>query len=213
MKIKSKLLFAFTLLTLSSITLLYSCSKTNEGSTLGCDNKTENYPLTTLEKNQIPYRGHDTIRLVSNSGETIDCIGKGIQSFNTRDFVKHSNPACGPNGTEKLYGGNKFEFVDSLKNVIIQLENYRFYPDQPYKSSSIVAISFKNRKFFFLTNQISNPDAYNYVGDIEVRGINFLAVTKESLTGDTTNFLLLNKTNGIIKIQINQNETWELLKN
>lgn len=207
-----KSLFIFTQIAIGSLALLNSCSKKGDGYYDGCENKTENYALTTKQKSQIPYTGNDTIRLISNLGDTIRCISKGVQSFSTRDFIKHSNPACGPNGTEKLYEANRFMFTDSIKNSSIELINYSYYPDGPYRANETITISFKDKKFFFLAFHISNSASYSYIGDLEIRGNNYLDVNKDEFpSGDSTCFVLLNKANGIIKIQVNTNERWELL--
>jgi hypothetical protein len=153
--------------------------------------------------------------MVSNMGDTIHCIGRGKQYFNTRVFQSHSHPSCAGYGTEKFYEAYKVQFIDSINGKKIELYHYNNYVESFYDGLSAVSIDFNEKRGGVTRDDlISKTTGYNYIGSIEIRGSRYEKVTKaEGEPADSTQFVLINRTNGILKIQLNQNERWEISPN
>lgn len=209
---KPKLLPLFTLIILNSLVLLHSCAPT-EDDPVTCENSPPSYySLTADQKAITPYKGFDTIRMVSNTGDTIHCIGKGKQFLNTRVFEQHPHPTCAGYGKEKFYEAYKITFVDSVKGKTIELMHYDYYPEPPYSTFSVVSVDFLGGRGLTVDYRISNSNAYNFIGNIQLRGREYYSVTKaESEPVNQNEFVLINRANGIIKIQLNATESWELI--
>jgi hypothetical protein len=191
-----------------------SCSLFSKEEPYDCPDRTDYYQLSESQKRIIPYTGYDTIRMVSNEGDTLTCIGRGKQYFTTQKFEAYSDPGCGNHGTYSNYEAYKIEFVDSVKNEKIELVHCEQAVVGRYKGGSTIYVSLHEGEGGTWDDQISLPGAYNFLGSVEIQGIVYSNVTKaESDPLDTAEFVLINKTNGIIKIQLSNNEIWELIKN
>ncbi len=161
--------------------------------------------------------------MVSNTGDTIHCIGSGQQYFNTRKFQPHSHPSCAGYGTEKLYEAYKIEFIDSLKNIVIQLTHYKlkefpqnYLPFNQNEINDIVEVIFDKGLYYIQDFQISNSNVKTfYFNEILLGGNKYYAVTKieKDYYQDSSFFLYFNKTEGLLKIQLTNTKTWELLPN
>jgi hypothetical protein len=202
---------------LISLFTLYSCQRPDGSDDKPCVSTTENYYLSDAEKNTLPYTGFDTIRMVSNLGDTIQCIGNGKQFFKTYEFVPYIKPSCGNTGTEKYYEAYKITFIDSTRKEDIEINHY-FYHSVKYYSYAIyddVTITFKENTWHISDFQISDPTSRTYLGDLELNGNMYSSISKtpnsDIVKDDTTSFTLLNRKNGIILIQINPNEKWTIL--
>jgi hypothetical protein len=155
--------------------------------------------------------------MVSNLGDTIQCIGNGKQFFKTYEFVPYIKPSCGNTGTEKYYEAYKITFIDSTRKEDIEINHY-FYHSVKYYSYAIyddVTITFKENTWHISDFQISDPTSRTYLGDLELNGNMYSSISKtpnsDIVKDDTTSFTLLNRKNGIILIQINPNEKWTIL--
>jgi hypothetical protein len=114
---KLKPLLIFTILMIPCLFILQSCNPLGtRDDEEPCKDKKE---YRFLNKDAMPYTGNDTISMVSNTGDTINCIGGGTQPFTTSHFVLAPNPACGNHGTEYIHEANKINYVDSLKSTTI----------------------------------------------------------------------------------------------
>jgi hypothetical protein len=203
-----------TLLLLSSLALLSSCIDPVDETQNCNDSPPEYYYLSSAQKAILPYTGYDTISMVSNTGDTIHCIGRGKQYFNTRVFQSHSHPSCVGYGTEKFYEAYKIEFVDSIKNRKIELAHYEYYLTSPFDQLPIIYVSFSGGGGGAIDTHISNSNVYNYIGDIKVNNKLYNSVTKaKNISTDTNTFVYINRTIGVLAIHLNQNERWELLSN
>ncbi len=200
---------------LISLFILQSCQRPDGSDDKPCVSTTENYYLSDAEKNTLPYTGFDTIRMVSNLGDTIQCIGTGKQFFKTYEFVPYSKPSCGNTGTEKYYEAYKIIHSDFVRNINVVIILYKKHSVLNVERDSDFEISFKSQSNYFYANQISDPKAQIYVGDINVNGKTYNNVSKSRFSSysiyDTTSFALVNKQNGIIQIQLNPNEIWTIL--
>ena len=203
-----------TLLLLSSLALLSSCiDPVDETQNCG-DSPPEYYYLSSAQKAILPYTGYDTISMVSNMGDTIHCIGRGKQYFNTRVFQSHSHPSCAGYGTEKFYEAYKIEFVDSNKSDSIKLIHYSNYQGATRKGESIIDILFRGGGGTIPDVLISHPNTNSFIGNVEVKGKLYANVNLIRMNNaDTNSYILINKSNGILKIQLNQNERWEISPN
>jgi hypothetical protein len=137
---KIKLLPLITLLLLSSLALLSSCIDPVDETQNCNDSPPKYYYLSATQKAILPYTGYDTISMVSNTGDTIHCIGRGKQYFNTREFQQHTHPSCAGYGTEKFYEAYKIELIDSVKTKKIGLYHYDNYVQSFYDGLSAVSI-------------------------------------------------------------------------
>ena len=197
-----------------SLTTFASCNLFPKEEPYDCPDRTESYQLSESQKRILPYTGYDTIRMVSNTGDTLNCIGRGKQYFTTQRFEPYSDPGCGNSGTYSNYEAYKIEFVDSFKNEKIELVHYEQAVVGRYKGGSTIYVSLQGGGGGARDYQISLPGAYNFLGSVEIQGIVYSNVTKaESDPLDTAQFVFMNKTNGILKIQLSATETWELLGN
>lgn len=203
-----------TVLILCSLGLLHSCTDPVDETQNCNDSPPEYYYLSAAQKSILPYTGYDTLHMVSNTGDTIHCIGTGKQPFNTRVFQPHSHPSCVGYGTEKFYEAYRIEFVDRVKSKKIELYHYDNYVNSIYEGLSAVSIKLNGDAGVTRDDLISKTTGYNYIGDIEIRGTIYENATRaESERTDSNRFVLINKTAGILKIQLNENEKWELLPN
>lgn len=203
---------------------LSNCNPKDDGDE--CKNfPTEYYKLTDEQKAMLPYTGYDTISMVNNTGDTIRCIGTGKQYFNTREFELYANPECAAQGkgTEMFYEAYKIEFVDSVKNEKIELAQYFNYMfTKSIWTYNLIEVKYKDwgGRFFVYADHISNKDAYNYIGDVTVNNYSFNKTNKAyryndyyRIPLDSASFMYINRNNGILKLQLNNSETWELIPN
>lgn len=210
---KHKIFSFIVLFSLSSLVILQSCNKPDDD-TYVCTDSTKNYKLSAKDKARILYTGYDTICMVSNAGDTIHCIGTGRQFFTTRKFESYSNPACAGHGTEEFYEAYKIEFVDSLKNMEIVLAYYYYHVYDNITRYYDVVVFFKEGSWPIPDLQISNKSVENYFGDVVVQNVQYKKTNKVenyNSLNDTLSFMLINKTEGIIKLQLNATDSWELL--
>jgi hypothetical protein len=209
---RSKNIFTIMLIAFIALLGLSNCNPNDEGDE--CRNfPPEYYKLSEEQKAMMPYTGYDTINMVNNKGDTIHCIGAGKQYFNTREFELYANPECAAQGkgTEMFYEAYKIEFVDSVKNEKLELIHYKYAPN--YGISGI-DFKFKNERFFILDYNISDIRASNYINSVEINKRVYLDVNKvQSNLSDTLKFIFINKSNGILKLHLNQVNTWELIPN
>lgn len=197
-----------------SIATLSSCNLFPKEEPYECPDRTDYYQLSEDQKRILPYTGYDTIRFVSNTGDTLTCIGQGKQYFSTQKFEPYSDPGCGNHGTYSNYEAYKIEFVDAIQNEKIELIHYDFALTGRYKGGSTIYVTYKNGNGATSDYQISRPTASNFLGSIEISGLVYNNVTKaESDPLDTAQFVLVNKTDGILKIQLNNTESWEFIQN
>ncbi len=194
---------------------MFSCQRPNGGADEPCVNRTENYSLKESDKSSLPYTGFDTINMVSNLGDTIHCIGTGKRSFTTYKFEPYSKPSCGNTGVENYYEAYKIIHSDSVKNIEIVISLYFKHTVLNEELDSDFEIKLKSQSIYFYTNQISNPKAQIYIGNVEVNNKTYSNVSKSNFSNysiyDSTCFALVNKQNGIIQIQLNPNEIWTIL--
>ncbi|MES2559134.1 MAG: hypothetical protein V4590_05305 [Bacteroidota bacterium] len=201
------------LLTASSLVallLLQSCTE-DDGS--GCGElQTETYNLSEADKAQIPYTGFDTIKMASNAGDSIACIGAGKQYFTTSEYVPHINPDCaGKGGTKTTYDGYIINFngkadIDNIK--------IRHSGKLPYKNGSLpncVLFSFHGKNFYIADYDISSKRLSTFIGSGMVNGKLYENISRvNNEANDTTSYLWLNKNDGILKISLNGSEVWQL---
>ena len=209
-----------------SLVLLQSCDlfeKEEPHDCEGLNRPPEYYKLSEGQKAILPYTGYDTISMVSNMGDTIHCIGTGKQYFNTMEFKESGIALCASYGTELYYEAYKIEFIDSAKNKKIELNQYyKYLFNKTEWDLYVFEVIFNDwgGGFFVNDRHISAKDAYNYVGDISINNILYSKTNKVSrhkddyyIPIDTLSYMLINRTNGILKLQLNNTETWELLPN
>jgi hypothetical protein len=210
------LLYFICFICIGSIILfsLYSCQRP-DGEEKPCVSTTENYYLTEAQKKILPYTGFDTINMVSSLGDTIHCIGTGKQSFKTYQFIPYSKPSCSNTGTEKYYEAYKIVFVDSIKNKTIEIVHYKWYKVTDFNSLyNEILISFKGYNFYIFDSGISNPNPPTYFGNIKLNDIDYSDVSKTNRNNhedDSSSFSLINKTNGLLQIQLNPAEIWTII--
>lgn len=198
----TKLLLYGLLLCLLGLT---SCSS-EEDSSIDCTSQTEYYYLDAEAKAQIPYTGYDTIRMVSNWGDTFSFIGTGKQPFTTQSFELYPNPGCGNNGTTKVYEAYKFLFQDSIRNKTISVEQLR--------EGSELKIEYQNQKFLFSYYHIGNT-FFKFVithDSLTISSKKYYMVSEFTSETDSNSRLFINKKYGLLKITTNNNtETLEKL--
>lgn len=183
-----------------------SCNLFPKEEPIDCPSQTEYYYLDAEAKAQIPYKGYDTIRMVSNTGDTFNFIGTIKKPFTTQSFELYGNPACGNNGTTKVYEAYKLLFEDSVRNKTISVEQL--------KEGSELRIEHNKSLYIFSYYDISNKlfkDIITHDSLIINSKIYFL-VSEFPSVKDSSSRLFINKKNGILKIITNNNtETLEKL--
>lgn len=199
---------------LISLFILQSCQRPDGSDDKPCVSTTENYYLSDAEKNTLPYTGFDTLRMVSNLGDTIQCIGKGKQTFYINELQKYANPACGNTGTEKYYEACKMTFKDSTKNIeIVTVTYFRNIINDKIGLTRDIETTFRGAKYHIPVSHLSNRDVYSYIGDTLLYGKKYssLNMITRSFPTDTNSHILISKSRGLIQIQLNPNEIWTIL--
>jgi hypothetical protein len=190
----------------------------------GCQNETEHYYLTDKDKSYIPYTGFDTIKMRNQAGDTLYFIGQGKQPFTTSEFVLHNNPACGNNGVTKIYDGYEMIYKDR-NNFVIDFGIYKQLTLSGIQTRflSMIDIKFDSIGHFISgISNISDSRLNTYIGDVLINGKSYSQVSKiyafkdykypEGIIFDSTKFIFINKSNGILKISIKEpNAVLELL--
>lgn len=198
-----------------SLFTLYSCQRPDGGADEPCVNTTENYYLSDAQKKTLPYTGFDTISMVSNLGDTLHCIGTGKEFFETYEFVPYIKPSCSNNGTEKYYEAYKIVFVDSIKNKTIQIAHYKqLYIGAFDIRANVISITFKKTVFYIGDFQLSDPNSQRYIGSMKLNNLTYQDISKayfEKFKDETYSFALLNKTYGLLQINLTPNEIWTIV--
>lgn len=210
---KRSRLYIATLIAISSLTILQSCEQQQlYPDCEGLNRPPEYYKLSEGQKAILPYTGYDTISMVSNMGDTIHCIGTGKQYFNTMEFEESGIALCASYGTELYYEAYKIEFIDTYKNVQIDLSHFRYNLINDKKRANDVQVVFAGAGFCITDWHISNKGVQSYVGDAMVQGIickDANKVPNYTDRNDTLSYMLINRSQGILKMQISNIETWE----
>lgn len=198
---------------------LHSCIKPEDkiDNTYPCKADTAYYNLSDEQKKILPYTGYDTIRMASNMGDTIQCTGNGKQFFYELEFKPAANPACGNTGGEYIYHqAYKILFTDFKKNKTIEIAFGKENRTSAFLVSYIdVSIIFKGFGFYIFYDWISNSNSRTvYIGSKKVNNVTYSDVSKTNRNNsqnDTNSFALINKTQGLLQIQLNPTEIWTIL--
>ena len=210
---RSRNIFTIMLIAFIALLGLSNCNPSDDGDE--CRNfPPQYYKLSEEQKAMLPYTGYDTISMVNNTGDTINCIGTSKQYFNTREFEFHINPECAAQGkgTESFNEAYEIPFIDTYKNVQIDLSHYRYNLINDKKRANDVQVVFAGAGFCITDWHISNKGVQSYVGDAMVQGIickDANKVPNYTDRNDTLSYMLINRSQGILKMQISNIETWE----
>ncbi|MFI5221035.1 MAG: hypothetical protein ACHQK8_01830 [Bacteroidia bacterium] len=203
MKIKIHFTLIF-LLALASAFTFSACNKNNNSS--GCTNYRETtYNIASLERQVIPYKGNDTIKLLNVTlNQTAIFIGKGFDTIYTK--VDESNdPGCPWTNVAKRQS-IQTTYTSVNYSLPLIIKQSLLYGDD----GSYIVINFNNSEFLRGSGTLRPPyDLDSLVlGNKTYRNIRFLYL---NLNSQFTDMVYYNVQNGIIKI-ISNGQEWNLLQ-
>lgn len=189
MKMPSEKLLVLLFFHLTTFIFL-GCSDDNN-----CPDAKEEYRYMPEEyKKILLYTGFDTLRFLTNTNDTITCIGQGRTTFFEANYVRDPNPDCNV-FTKINYEGYKDQF-----NEFEISQSYSPIPPYDYWIASF-KINWRDAKFTFDNLAIGKPvEAVNYFHDsLIVNNTKYYNVT--DFKGNTGNDrIFINRPNGIIKL-------------
>lgn len=187
---KTQTLKFTTLLALLATTLLLANCK---GEPSCPDAQVSTRYMSEEYKKILPYTGFDTLYFLSNTNDTIECIGQGRSTFFEPNSVREMNPDCNVYYTTNYEGYkddySKFEIIHSSSPI----------PPYDYWSSSF-KINWETCKFNFYTFSVGKKtDNTNFYDSLVINKIWHYKVT-EFKGFNNSDRLFINRSNGIIKL-------------
>lgn len=177
-----------------------------------CPDAKEEYRYMPEEYKQIlPYTGFDTLRFLTNTNDTITCIGQGRTTFFEANYLRDPNPDC--NVLTKInYEGYK----DNYGGIIIEQGQSPIasYNNAWYRNFKI---NWMGNIISFYTTYIGAKDgdstdsSYKYHDSIMIKNYTYSNVSE--FTDIKGNQLFINKQNGILQLnKITNNIFWVIIK-
>jgi hypothetical protein len=180
------------LIVLGLMATTFACGEKDDG----CEGQKDIYHYLSQDaKSKIPYTGIDTLRFVSNTGDTAICIGQGKQV--TYDSQFNQGVTC--NWYEQ-YEVNSTSYVGDL-NIEIS------------HSKRIEAIRFKIDLFEFgiFNYHVGRTDISTYLDSIVIDNKTYLHVHKLENREYSNLYIIYNRQDGIIQINSTNNKSWNRL--
>lgn len=193
---------------LISILLLFiftqSCSKESP-----CNNYTSqtfSYKLSENNKNQIPFKGSDTLRYISNIGDTAILIGQGKNNYILNSKIRVSNnPAC------PEYDNYSNEFVDikykgTNSNLFEIFVSY--YNENPFGDElTTVYLNRLNTNYEGYYGFYNDMNRYIHIVNIGSNTVSGVLIA-DDISKDP--FFIYNKYYGILQITLDSNTVYTL---
>ena len=182
--------------------LTQSCSKESP-----CNNYTSqtfSYKLSENTKNQIPFKGTDTLTYISNNGDTAILIGQGKNNYILNSKIRVSNnPAC-----PAEFDNYSNEFVDikykgtnpNLFEIFI-----RYYNENPFGDENTTVYLNAKSEYNAYSGYFNNVSYY--INLIEINNAKIYAI---KIFGSENNPIYYNKNYGIIQIALDSNTIFTL---
>lgn len=197
---------------LSMSIFFVGCSKTETP----CNKKTENFTLNSDDKSKVPYLGNDTLIFINVNNDTMKCVGAG--KIVGQDCIDGGgSPDCPTFTKTNCYENNKLSFLDSDKNLFINFEltyskDILDYNGKSWKYNFLININ--DIKFYGYASQISTKGTSNYLSKITLNGVSYddVSFIYRNIS-DTTSKIYYNKNQGLIRIEINNQQIIWNLKN
>ncbi len=196
-----------TLLALLATTLLLANCK-GEPSCPDASERTQ-YLLESV-KLRLPYTGFDTLYFLTNTNDTIECIGLGRLIFFEANYVRDPNPDCNVFKTIKHEG-----YRDNYQDLLLEVSQ-----KPPILNNDLwiprYNISWLTINFRFNIGLVGAPYAdttdgnYKFHESINVLGFDYKSVSEISYEKNT---IYINKMDGIIRLyNASDNTTWNKIK-
>jgi len=184
--------------------LAQSCSKESP-----CNNYTSqtfSYKLSENNKNQIPFKGSDTLRYISNIGDTAILIGQGKNNYILNSKIRVStNPDC------PEYDNYSNEFVDikykgtnpNLFEIFVRYDNQNNWGDE-YTN---VYLNKLNANYKAYSDYYNDTVRYNQIVNISNKKIFGIIIPGDN---NKDPFFIYNKYYGILQITLDSNTVYTL---
>ena len=210
MKTKINHIFFFSL-TFFGLTFFSNC-KRNDSS--GCPGATPSYYyLSDDDKNKIPYKNTDTIIFINyNAGDTVKLIGQGNQNYFVTTVDAGGNPDCpkSPTNYENLlyyFKSNDVNLKEIVVDYYIAKGTFNQNGEGDHYADFILKTDQITRTFSSRLNYLNGQLPVPYKDKIIINGATLYGISLTSFE-DSTATLFYNLTNGILKIQISNNQSW-----
>jgi hypothetical protein len=183
------------LIVLCLIATTFACGDKDDG----CEGQKDIYHYLSQDaKSKIPYTGIDTLRFVSNTGDTAICIGQGKKV--TYDSQFNQGGTC--NWYEQ-YEVNTMLFVDDIpqNNIEIKL------------SQKIGALYFNFKTYTYYIDPVFIGDSrlHSFRSEYNIENKTYYNVHLLESKTSNNNILVFSSVYGIIQIINGSNEIWNRL--
>jgi hypothetical protein len=188
----SKLIYGYFLLILIGLSSLFQIS---------CKKKCATYDNPDFQASDfaiIPYNGMETLQFIHNQKDTISLKGTGI-SDSTHQYTDadHCNAYIERYHMYNYYSSDKKYHI---KIVLSRLSN-----------TTNVNIWFLNSEYVISTVLLQG--SVNYADSLNINKITYFKVHQILNVTNQNSFVLYNVNAGILRIQYDSNDTWDLRKN
>ena len=196
-------------------TTLHTCKPSGDKDASPChDFKTSYEKADKVYKTFLPYTGADTLVFKDTANNLYTFIGKGITDSNYICYDDVYAPVCPPD--KRCYEYYEYLFKESSNKLNFNIRLYQaFKPPYSYDISPVqMEISFKTLKFYSMFTVIGDKNSPRYYPSLNFGSNTFFELTKllvNPRTTDTSSYLFINKTDGIVYVKIN-NEKYTLIK-
>jgi hypothetical protein len=188
--------------TIKQLTLLFIISCIYSSCSKDCEKLKVTKYLYQEDKDLIPYKGNEVLTFLHvNTGDTITFIGES--NWKTYYNTTYSGIDC---SVEEKWEGRGIAFVDHLTNKIIYINNRKT------QNWTTLEIDFENN--YFLIGLVSLGGNYEYDSLLIQNKIyyNISKFSNENLSPTPTDYYAyFNKSNGLIKLELENGDIWELI--
>lgn len=191
------------LIMLSLLAILTSCSK-DPGP---CGGQKIYYYLSEEDKAKVAYTGTDTLIFVSNTSDTVVCIGQGKKQF----YETYSSPVNNGDCDPATYYYEAFNYRFKTNNLNFKLD-FTIYKND-LTGLETIHIFFNNVDYKLYLVDLGNSKVSNYVDSIKIyNDWNKKVTTTLGFDNIVYGKLFYNQEKGILKIQNNDStNVWQLL--
>jgi hypothetical protein len=169
-----------------------------------CGSGTTYYlPIKDEFKNQIPFSGSDTLKYISNLGDTAILFGLGRTDSVKIDYKSStSNPDC-----HNVMDKYNIEYIDiSYSGKSKHISKFTFLIERDYFYSTVASVSinggYPQRGYAEDFNNLKYYNSYIYINNIKTYGVNY---------NQAFPHFIYSKYKGILSISIDSNLTYSLI--